>query len=108
MINRQQQRRIAAALLAAGALLGSTGCADSGPQPVTQVTCRPGAITIDLTNTGDRPARYTVTVAIDSAGTTFSVQYSSNTIQPGRTDRVADERPDDKETCTVTKVEVFS
>ena len=108
MITSQPPRRAVAALFAVAAALGVTGCQTDGPQPISHVTCRPGSITIDLTNTGDRSARYTVTVAIKSAGTTFSVQYSSNAIEPGKTGRVTDDRPDDDETCTVTKVEVFS
>lgn len=87
--------------------LALTSCSEA-VQPQTTVRCEPGSIRIEVTNVSDEAARYTVSVAIQTAGTTFNQQYSSDTVQPGATGTITDSRPDERETCTVTKVEVFS
>lgn len=87
-------------------LLALSGCA-SGPTPDTAVRCDPGSVEIDITNVGDRTARYTVSVRFERAGYVENEMFSSNDVAPGATVTLSELRPDEPQSCTVTDVDVF-
>ena len=88
--------------------LGLTGCADTqGPPPRVTVTCPPGQVDIAVTNRSTHLERYTVTVSFIRAGDTETDSYSSNGVAPGESATISDSRPDEEQTCSVDKTEVF-
>lgn len=90
------------------ALLALTGCGgDDGPPPQAAVVCPPGEVAITVTNRSDVAQRYTVSVAFVRAGDTERESYSSDEVAPGASATITDSRPDEEQTCSIEKTEVF-
>jgi multidrug efflux pump subunit AcrA (membrane-fusion protein) len=100
-------RRITATWCLAG-VLALTGCGDDdGPPPQATVACPPGEVTVTVTNRSDVAERYTVSVAFVRAGDTERESYSSDEVAPGASATITDSRPDEEQTCSIEKTEVF-
>lgn len=88
-------------------LLGLSGCGSDAPPPEVSVACPAGTVEVTVTNRASEVERYTVHVAFERAGDTEREAYSSNDVDPGATATVTDSRPDEPETCSIERTEVF-
>lgn len=78
-----------------------------GVQPTVAITCRPGQVRLDLRNVDSVPARYTVSVEIARDGLLETEQLSSDVVQPGKQVTLVELRPEEREQCRVTGVQVY-
>jgi hypothetical protein len=102
-----KSRTITASLALGLVLLTATGCGDDAPPPQVEVACPPGAVDITVTNRSDEVERYTVRVAFTRAGDTEHEEYSSDAVAAGATATINDSRPDEPQTCSIDRTEVF-
>ena len=100
-------RNLTTGLVLGLVLLTTTGCGDDGPPPQAEVTCPPGAVEISVTNRSTQVERYTVRVEFTRAGDTEHEEYSSDAVDPGSTGTITDSRPDEPQTCSIERTEVF-
>lgn len=103
-----RRSRGAGLALALVALVPVAGCgSDDGPPPDVTVACPPGAVEVTVTNRSERTQRYTVSVAFVRAGDIERESLSSNDVAAGATATITDSRPDEAQTCSIEKTEVF-
>ncbi|MDT0214593.1 hypothetical protein Q9R29_11915 [Rothia sp. ARF10] len=94
-------------LAALGLVLALAGCGSDAPPPKVTVACPPGTVEVTVTNRASEVERYTVHVAFERAGDTEREAYSSNDVEPDATAKITDSRPDEPQTCSIERTEVF-
>ena len=93
-------------LTSATGVLALAGCS-GGAEPTTAIRCDSANLEIDVTNTSDTTARYTIEYETTASDYTQNDKASTNDVKPGETVTVTVPVVEDQMTCRVLSTETF-